>query len=113
MKPVDIVKLDKSGSTKLADKLKKDLKIPDGWGVDYSKKGSGIRISKPGTDKGTRVRIMPGDPLDSFPTRREPYVEISVNGELRDINGASHKVPNDVTHIPLEDFEVPDWLSME
>lgn len=58
--------------------------IPDGWIADESARGGGIRYINPASRGSDAVRVMPGNPSDSNPVKRGPYVRITYRGDTSD-----------------------------
>ena len=84
--------------------------IPQNWTVKMSKTGGGMRYRLEAIDKSGKmcakveVRVMPGNPLSSYPTQQKPYVKYSVNGKFLDKNGNLFSKEAPECHIPLHEY---------
>jgi hypothetical protein len=80
--------------------------IPDNWIEKPTRTPGGIEYINP-NNPNDRVRIMPGDPNNRYPSQRHPYV-IDQSGGFRDVDGNLIRglAPGETreAHIPYERF---------
>lgn len=71
---------------------------------------NGGLLFKSPNNPGTSIRVMPGDSSNTYPNSQAPYVRIQQNGVDVDLQGNPVPAASDAAHIPLEQFEMPEFL---
>jgi len=75
--------IDNLGSLAGASEAEVAQAVPDGWVQSPSRTGGGTRWLNPDRP-GESVRIQPGNARDPNPTKRDPYVRVSMGGVRSD-----------------------------
>ncbi len=103
--------LDNEGSKEVLEKFRSDKKIPRDWELRASDSGGGVKYTRPNTQKGDEIRLMPAKANPPGPNSSKPYVTIKKGGQYRDINGNVVPRQSEAAHIPVSEFrKIPDWF---
>jgi hypothetical protein len=88
------------------NKVETEIKIPDGWIEQPSKKGGGKLYQDPKNTHNS-IRQMPGNPNSPNVSQQKPYTIFKKNGVAYDANGKALKSADDpLAHIPSDNFDI-------